>query len=191
MKSAVQQFEPMLANNSDAKPFWLYVKFKSKTRMCIGPLQNSTGELTDNDQECAEILSDAFSSVYTNEDLKVISFAPPKTKDELVDMIFTEEIVARNLAKMKNYSSSGPDNIPYIVLKAGRSIMVKVLCQLFQLIFDYSAVPSVWKTAHVTPVYKKGNKRDPLNYRPISLTSYVCKIMESSTKEVMWNFWLE
>ena len=66
--------------------------------------------------------------------------------------------------------------------------MVKVLCQLFQLIFDYSTVPSVWKTAHVTPVYKKGNKRNSLNYRPISLTSCVCKLMESCVKEVMGNF---
>ena len=69
--------------------------------------------------------------------------------------------------------------------------MVEVSCQLFQLIFDCSTVPFVWKTAHVTPVYKEGNKRDPLNYRPISLTSCVCKLMESCVKEVMWNFWLE
>ena len=91
IKSAVQQFEQMLANNSDTIPFWHYVKSKSKTRMCIGPQLNSAGELTDNDQECAEILSDTFLSVFTNEDLKVIPFAPPKTKDKLVDMIFTEQ----------------------------------------------------------------------------------------------------
>ena len=118
----MQQFEQMLDNNSDTTPFWHYVKSKSKTRMCVEPLLNSAGELTDNDQECAKILSDAFSSVFTNKDLKVIPFASSKTKDELVDMIFTEEIVARNLANMKNYSSPGPDNILYVVLKAGGSI---------------------------------------------------------------------
>ena len=44
---------------------------------------------------------------------------------------------------------------------------------------------------NVTSVYKKGNKRDPLNYSPISLTSCFCKLMESCVKEVMWKFWLE
>ena len=39
-------------------------------------------------------------------------------------------------------------------------------------------MPEIWKLAHVTPIYKKGAKSDPLNYRPVSLTSVVCKFME-------------
>ena len=39
-------------------------------------------------------------------------------------------------------------------------------------------LPKIWKDAHVTPVYKKGEKCSPGNYRPISLTSVICKTLE-------------
>jgi hypothetical protein len=46
-------------------------------------------------------------------------------------------------------------------------------------------VPKDWKTAVVTPIFKKGAKSDPGNYRPVSLTSIPCKIMEGVIKEHM------
>lgn len=45
------------------------------------------------------------------------------------------------------------------------------------------AVPEDWRVAHVTPIFKKGDKSDPGNYRPVSLTSVFCKIMESILRE--------
>ena len=39
-------------------------------------------------------------------------------------------------------------------------------------------LPSVWKHAYVSPIFKKGNKSDPKNYQPVSLTSLICKMME-------------
>ena len=45
-------------------------------------------------------------------------------------------------------------------------------------IFQQSSLPSQWKHAYVSPIFKKGAKTDPANYRPVSLTSVVCKSME-------------
>ena len=53
---------------------------------------------------------------------------------------------------------------------------------LFNLIFQFGAVPNDWKCATVIPIFKKGTSADPNNYRPISLTSIVCKVYESIIK---------
>ena len=53
-----------------------------------------------------------------------------------------------------------------------------MLTHLFQQSLRDSSIPMTWKQAYVTPIYKKGNRSDPKNYRPVSLTSLVCKTME-------------
>jgi hypothetical protein len=50
---------------------------------------------------------------------------------------------------------------------------------------EQGVVPRDWKEAVVTPIYKKGAKADPGNYRPVSLTSVPCKIMESVLKDAI------
>ena len=54
---------------------------------------------------------------------------------------------------------------------------------IFELSYNSGKVPSEWKCANVTPIFKKGSKASPNNYRPVSLTSVVCKVMESIIKD--------
>ena len=44
-------------------------------------------------------------------------------------------------------------------------------------------IPKLWKEAHIVSLHKKGNKRDPLNYRPVSLTSILCKLYEKLVRK--------
>jgi len=53
-----------------------------------------------------------------------------------------------------------------------------MLACLFSASFDQSTVPLDWKVARVRPIHKAGNKTDPSNYRPISLTSQCSKLFE-------------
>ena len=57
------------------------------------------------------------------------------------------------------------------------------LCIIFERSLRLHQVPADWREANVTPIFKKGDKSDPGNYRPISLTSQVCKILESIIRE--------
>jgi len=54
---------------------------------------------------------------------------------------------------------------------------------LFESYFRNKCLPSEWKYANITPLYKKGSRSDPENYRPVSLTSIVCKLMESIIRD--------
>ena len=64
------------------------------------------------------------------------------------------------------------------MLKELQSSVSPVLADIFSLSLQVGITPSAWRKANVVPIYKKGPKSDPGNYRPVSLTSVVCKIME-------------
>ena len=72
----------------------------------------------------------------------------------------------------------GPDNLHPKVLIECADVLAKPLYEICRESLDSGNLPEIWKLAHVTPIYKKDKKNDPLNYRPISLTSVPCKIME-------------
>ena len=74
--------------------------------------------------------------------------------------------------------ASGPDSIKPIVLKNLSNEIALFLSVLFQKSLDSGQVPHDWTKACVTPIFKKGDRSDPINYRPISLTCILCKVME-------------
>ena len=73
----------------------------------------------------------------------------------------------------------GPDKIPSIILKELNEDLSLPLSIIFNKSLHAGVVPSEWKTAEVSAIFKKGNNADPGNYRPVSLTSISCKILES------------
>ena len=137
IKSSTKKFEQQLVSNANTKPFWHYVQSTRKIKASIGPLvKDGDGNLTTNDQKCAAILSQFYCSVFTNEVHANIPFAIPQTTDELQWMEFMPDLVERNLIKTSNFSSAGPDCIPYIVLKNGGQCLIYQLCRLYQLCLD-------------------------------------------------------
>ncbi|KAJ4436140.1 hypothetical protein ANN_18767 [Periplaneta americana] len=82
------------------------------------------------------------------------------------------------ITKLKNRKSRGPDSIATEILKLGSEAIIPYLMRIFHVSINNAAIPCDWKSAIVVPIHKGGNKLDVGNYRPISLTSVVCKVME-------------
>jgi hypothetical protein len=74
--------------------------------------------------------------------------------------------------------SIGPDSVSGNILKLGGEAIIPYLAQLLDITVNDATVPSDWKKATVVPIYKGGDQSLVINYRPISLTSVVCKQME-------------
>ena len=141
---------------------------------------------SDNDK--AERLASFFSSIGASGLHDVWNLAnKPGIKHELVINI-TEEEVLKKLQKLKISKSPGPDGMHPRVLKEIRDSLVTPLTILFQNSLKLGTLPKAWKEANITAIFKKGKKSRVSNYRPVSLTSVVCKLMESLVRDALVDY---
>jgi len=82
------------------------------------------------------------------------------------------------LTQVDPFKATGPDGIPPKLLKETSFELSPSLTLLFNSSLKQGRIPQHWKTASVTPIFKKGNRSNPTNYRPVSLTSVCCKTLE-------------
>ena len=135
--------------------------------------------MTCSDQAKANEFAKFFSSVQTKEPDD--TWAPlnrPDIKEQLV-LEITEESLMKRLCKLKTSKSPGPDSIHPRVVFEVRHAIVKPLLYIFKTSVKTSTIPAPWKDANITAIFKKGDKHVSGNYRPVSLTSIACKILES------------
>ena len=74
--------------------------------------------------------------------------------------------------------AAGPDGIRPRVLKELSSELAPIFTLLFQASIHQQSLPDIWKHANVNPIYRKGDKTNPSNYRPVSLACISCKLLE-------------
>lgn len=87
-----------------------------------------------------------------------------KVDENLAEIIITEQEVCKYLEQLDTTKAPGPDGVPTKVLKECANVLKKSLTKLFNLSVTLGSFPDIWKIAKVTPVYKKGEKKDIKNY---------------------------
>ncbi|GAB0183771.1 mitochondrial enolase superfamily member 1 [Grus japonensis] len=88
------------------------------------------------------------------------------------------KLVQELLLHLDAYKFMGPGGIHPRVLRELADVIVRPLSIIFQRSWESGEVPVDWKLANFAPIFKKGKKEDPGNYRPVSLTSVPGKITE-------------
>ena len=157
--------------------------YRTKTRGRIGPLKTEPGEIIESGEDMSKLLNDYFLLVFTRENQDTIPVREEvfqgEDNEKLRDVIITRQVVQKEIEKLKKNKSPGPDKVYPRILKECKEILSGPLTNVFRKSVDTSVVPSLWKEANVTPIFKKGDKSFTANYRPISLTSVVGKMLES------------
>ena len=132
----------------------------------------------------ANVLNDFFSSVFTREDRSYIPDFPRASYNvPIADMSVTIEDVRKKLDALNPNKATGPDEIPPRLLKELAAVLAGPIAIIMNKSIQEGNLPSIWKKANVVPIFKKGKKNMSGNYRPVSLTSVTCKILEGLVRQ--------
>ncbi|MCG8048301.1 MAG: reverse transcriptase family protein [Candidatus Thiodiazotropha endolucinida] len=186
--------EALKANTNNIKSWWKLSKQAlniDRTTESIPQLIHNNQQI-ENDQEKADVLNTYFIAQSqlrdANTNLPEIQ-QPPYEKLHTIDITSSD---IRDILRALNVSkASGPDLISPRLLKEGADQLCEPLSQFFSRLIHSGRFPQAWKLANVTPVFKKGDKQLPNNYRPISLLSGLGKTMERLVHKHVYNYCIQ
>ena len=183
----------------DSKKLFSFLKNSRCDQQGIPPLKHDNILYSDTKTK-ANLFNQQFNSVFTPkeplslsrlasmrvQDLKKAGGLPSDTTpDSLQDSAtnmpeinISENGLMKLLQNLKPGKAAGPDKLKPLLLRELREEIAPII----QIIFDRSLktgkLPADWMKANVMPVFKKGDKSLAANYRPISLTCILCKVLE-------------
>ena len=126
----------------------------------------------------ASISNDHFTSVFAYELPGEVPTKGVSPHSAVPDINITASGVLKLLRNINPTKATGPDTIPGRILKELATEITPALTLIFKASLHQGEIPEQWKKACVTPLFKKGDIEKAANYRPVSLTSISCKIME-------------
>ena len=127
----------------------------------------------------AEILNDFFASVFTVEKENDIPLLDTFLGEKLVDFEVETEEIKSKLCTLKVDKTAGVDEMSPCILKAVSEEIALPVAMVFHKSLNTGCVPRDWRCANVTPLFKKGSRHEASNYGHVSLTSQLCKVVES------------
>ncbi|KAF8366224.1 hypothetical protein PRIPAC_84053 [Pristionchus pacificus] len=183
-----QNLERKIIEANDRKKFYGYIKSKlsnarsSAVDCLIGDMQHQV----ESEKGKAELLAETFSKVFTkdNGETPPFSHARENVSNEYKDMFSCFEI-CELIEKWKSSSCRTPDNISLIFIKETAVPLSAALEIMFRKSYELSEVPDRWRYSTITPLKKKAPYSNPLNYRPVSITSFFCRVFEKCIAKQM------
>lgn len=182
----------ILNTKRNTKAFFKYSKQFTKRKNTIGPLLNKHGSKTDIPEEMCEILKSQYEKAFnqspaekeikldqvidTDKEIHIDEFFSGESLFHQIDITTTDVLSA--ISETKLNSAPGPDNFPPIILHKCKEELTKPLRAIMKKSLSTSKVPQKWKSANITCIHKGGDKAQAINYRPVSLTSIIAKLLE-------------
>ena len=156
-----------------------YVKSKSHSRTGIGNIKDQNDNIVTDDKYRAEFF---FSSIFTIENSDVPNF------ECRCEIVITVDKVRQLLRYIISSKSVGPDNVhPRFLKELANELALHVFIILNKSLSE-GELPHIWKSANVSGIFKSGDKAMACNYRPISITSVLCRVLEKIIRSSIMSF---
>ena len=176
------------------KKLYSLLKHSKQDSSGIAPLRKD-GQTLLSETAKAKALNDQFQSLFSPktpislkslaqkslQDLHDSGASPPfqpSPYTKMPDISIAAEDIDKLLIGLNPHKAAGPDKFKPIVLQTLHKELAPILQLIFQRSLDTGKLPDIWKEANVSPIFKKGEKSDPSNYRTILLTCVLCKVLE-------------
>ena len=149
----------------------------SRTVQPILGIRGNDQIIETSDWQKAEILNEYFSTIgeklaselYSDQSLENSFSHITRVTPTVTNIDLTYDSIMQGLMKLKNNKTCGPDNIAPRLLKSAGHALIPSLFSLYSMSASCNTVPSTWKFARVSALFKKDDETDKQNYRPISL----------------------
>ena len=180
LNNAKADYEDKLVDSISDNPnkFYNYTRSFTRSSSTVEQL-DVNGEKVYDDRGKSESLNTFFESVLTEESpmRQTLPIKTERCENSTQFSPFTEEQVMNKLVKLKPNKSCGPDGIHVNVLRTVPALAVP-LCDIFNHSVFSGYVPQEWRDGNITPLHKKGSRKLCSNYRPVTLTSQIVKLLE-------------
>ena len=179
---------------TNPKYFFSYAKRFQKIKSTIPVLRDSAGSLVGDPYTKAELLQKQYQKVFSDPKAANLSAClaseglPQGLRSSFQDLIFSKDDIVAALKELDPYSACPEDDVPAKVLTACKEELATPLFILWSDSMASGSIPAKLKSQFITPVYKKDDRTDPANYRPVSLTSHLIKTFERILRDKLVHF---
>lgn len=165
------------ANNSGC--FYRFMNRRLGNSTGVGPLRDKNGKFHFKGHDKAQLLNDTFGCSNVTDDGNQPQFPRRVSSDVTLENVdLSPQTLKRLVRKIRPKLSLDPEGYPSYLLKNAIDALAEPLSLIYNSFSSVAKIPSSWKLAIITPIFKKGLSSDPSNYRPVSLTSNFGKLME-------------
>ena len=162
---------------TNPKRFWSFLKCTKSGTKGLSALKVDGVEVTD-DRDKANALNRAFAAKFTDSPVTVLPQCPSYNLSPLTHFECNADLVKSIMENIPVNKACGPDGISARIIRECSGALSVPIAKICKLSLSQGVFPTYWKKANVVPLFKKGNVKDPANYRSVSLIPLFGKVLE-------------
>ena len=159
------------------KRYWSFIK-SLKSRSHVSPVLECDGRVYKGDEERANCFNMCFARKYCDPRVDVLPAPPVLNSPGLSQFTVPRGRISLLLRELNAHKACGADGLSARIIKECADVLAVPLEIICDISVRTGVFPAAWKQANVIPVYKKGSRKRPENYRPVSLLPICSKILE-------------